>query len=181
MSQALIIRDALPSEYESLGRLLVRSYLALEGFPRPAEQPRYYETLARIGDFASSPSIRLLVAARSDELLGSVVYVGDMAKYGSGGTATSVRNAAGMRLLGVDPDHRGAGVGKALTRSCIDAARTQSRSEMILHTTAPMQIAWRMYEGLGFERAKELDFLQEGLPVFGFRLPLDDGAARSSR
>jgi hypothetical protein len=35
-----------------------------------------------------------------------------------------------------------------------------------------MQIAWKMYEGLGFQRAEELDFMQGNLPVFGFRLPL---------
>ena len=35
-----------------------------------------------------------------------------------------------------------------------------------------MQIAWSMYENLGFKRSKDLDFTQGKLPVYGFRLPL---------
>jgi ribosomal protein S18 acetylase RimI-like enzyme len=178
MSQALIIRDARPSEYGSLGRLLASSYSALEGFPGPAEQPQYYEKLMHIGDFASLPGVRLFVAIRLDELIGGVVYVGNMAEYGSDGVATQVLGAAGMRLLAVDPKHRGIGAGSALARACIDAARAQGRSQMILHTTAAMQIAWHMYERLGFRRAREFDFLLGRLPVFGFRLRLDDAAAR---
>jgi hypothetical protein len=38
-----------------------------------------------------------------------------------------------------------------------------------------MQIAWSLYERLGFERSKDLDFMQEKLPVFGFRLRLLEG------
>jgi hypothetical protein len=37
-----------------------------------------------------------------------------------------------------------------------------------------MQIAWKMYENMGFKRAKELDFMQGELPVFGFRLVIGD-------
>ena len=37
---------------------------------------------------------------------------------------------------------------------------------------AAMKIAWGMYEGMGFERAPDLDFMPEQLPVFGFRLRL---------
>jgi len=35
-----------------------------------------------------------------------------------------------------------------------------------------MKIAWQMYEGIGFERSEDLDFMQGNLPVFGFRLNL---------
>jgi hypothetical protein len=35
-----------------------------------------------------------------------------------------------------------------------------------------MQIAWGLYERLGFVRSKDLDFSQQGLPVYGFRLAL---------
>jgi GNAT superfamily N-acetyltransferase len=129
--------------------------------------------LANIGAFARRPGARLLVATTdAGRLAGGVVYFGDMAEYGSGGIATSVRDASGIRLLGVDQRYRGAGVGRALTHACIDAARQQSRSQVILHTTGAMQIAWRMYEKLGFVRSHELDFLQNELPVFGFRLRL---------
>jgi hypothetical protein len=35
-----------------------------------------------------------------------------------------------------------------------------------------MKAAWSLYEKMGFKRYKEIDFLQEELPVFGFHLML---------
>ncbi|MBK8725916.1 MAG: GNAT family N-acetyltransferase [Holophagaceae bacterium] len=167
------IRDLHPDEAEALGALMVEAYASLEGFPPPQEQPQYYELLARIGDFAAKPGARVLVAhSPAGELLGGVVYFGDMAHYGAPGLATAQADAAGIRLLGVSPRHRGLGTGKALTRACLDLARAQGRAQVVLHTTQAMPVAWTMYEGLGFVRAPELDFPQQGLPVFGFRLPL---------
>jgi len=93
-----------------------------------------------------------------------------MAEYGSGGTATTVKNASGIRLLGVSARARGMGAGKALARACIQLAKDKAHSHVVLHTTQPMQVAWSLYEKLGFERSKDLDFVQEGLQVFGFRL-----------
>ena len=167
------IRDLRPSEFESLGRLMVRVYSSLEGFPTPAEQPKYYELLANIGRFTERPHARVLVAVEAaGTIMGGVVYFGDMAQYGSGGTTSEVKNASGIRLLGVDPVHRGAGVGRALANACIQLARDAGHAQVILHTTQAMRIAWDLYERLGFVRAPELDFLQEGFPVFGFRLTL---------
>lgn len=173
MNPPLTIRDLRPDEFEALGRLMVEVYSHLEGFPTPAEQPRYYELLSNIGRFTEKGAARVLVAITpGGELVGGVVYFGDMAEYGSGGTATGVKNASGIRLLGVDPRYRNAGAGKALTNACINLAREQGHSQVILHTTQVMQVAWRLYQRLGFERSDDLDFSQQGLPVFGFRLKL---------
>ena len=173
MPQDLTIRDVVPSELESLGALMVRVYSGLEGFPTPVEQPTYYELLANIGRFTERPGARVLVAVTSaGELVGGVVYFGDMTQYGSGGIASTIESASGIRLLGIDPRFRGSGAGKALTNACIALARTQGHAEVILHTTAAMRVAWTLYEKLGFVRAEVLDFLQEGYPVYGFRLPL---------
>jgi hypothetical protein len=35
-----------------------------------------------------------------------------------------------------------------------------------------MQAAWKMYKNLELKRAEDLDFMQEEIPVFGFRLLL---------
>jgi hypothetical protein len=43
---------------------------------------------------------------------------------------------------------------------------------VIIHTTSAMKVAWGMYARLGFKRSPDLDFMQEALQVFGFRLPL---------
>lgn len=172
VANTLEIRDILPAEHAALGALMVRVYSALDGFPKPDEQPAYYALLAGIGAFAGQPGTGLLVALERGTLLGGVVFVADMARYGSGGTATQERDAAGFRLLAVDPAARGRGVGKALMERCIELARAQGRRQVILHTTQAMRTAWGMYERRGFRRSEDLDFLQGGLPVFGFRLEL---------
>jgi ribosomal protein S18 acetylase RimI-like enzyme len=67
------------------------------------------------------------------------------------------------------------GVGKALSNECIRLAKIDGNNQVILHTTQAMEVAWSLYTKLGFERSTDLDFSQEELPVFGFRLRLDDG------
>jgi len=167
------IRDIQPKEFEALGAIMVDVYSSLEEFPSPAEQPEYYEMLRHIGSFLDKPDTRVLVARSDDDgILGGIIYFGDMAQYGSGGGATQERNASGIRLLAVRKDMRRSGVGKALTQACLDIAQQSGNRQVILHTTQAMQVAWGMYLRLGFKRSEELDFMQEALPVFGFRLHL---------
>ena len=172
MNKQLVIREAREEEFEALGQLLVSAYLSLEGFPGRDEQPRYYEMLANIGQLTRRPDTKLLVAVSAGKIVGGVVYFSDMAQYGSGGTATQEKNASGFRLLATDPSARGLGVGKALANRCIELAREKHHKQVLIHTTHAMKIAWAMYEKMGFKRSPDLDFMQETLPVFGFRLEL---------
>lgn len=165
------IRGMLQEESEQLGQLMVEVYSNLDGFPTPSEQPGYYAMLANIGSFAEQKDTQVLVAISAEgELAGGVVYFDDMAGYGAGGTARAEKNASGIRLLGVDPRFRGSGIGKALTNACIKLARDSGHPQIILHTTQAMKVAWDLYQKLGFKRSTDLDFVQEELPVFGFRL-----------
>jgi len=167
------IRDAREDEFSKIGKTMVRVYSQLEGFPTQEEQPAYYNMLANIGNLTNSPQTRLLAAISPEgKIGGAVVYFGDMKHYGSGGTATCERNAAGFRLLAVDPDTRGNGLGKLLTNACIQAAKDAGLNQMIIHSTEAMQVAWGMYERIGFKRSDDLDFMQGELAVFGFRLKL---------
>ena len=171
--QEYIVRNALPGEFEEIGKLMVRVYSQLEGFPKETAQPNYYKMLANAGAFTSTPGTALLAAVSSDgRIAGAVVYFSDMRYYGSGGIATTEQNACGFRLLSVDPFVRGQGIGKLLTNECILKAKDQQAHQMIIHTTMAMQTAWTMYESLGFKRSEDLDFMQGTLPVYGFRLLL---------
>jgi GNAT superfamily N-acetyltransferase len=172
-NQEYIIRNAKPNEFEEIGKLMVRVYSQLEGFPKESEQPEYYNMLANIGELTKKPNTELLIAVSSEgKIGGAVVYFSDMKFYGSGGTATREQNASGFRLLAVDPSVRGQGIGKLLSIECIRKAKEHQNSQVVIHTTKAMQVAWKMYENLGFKRSKDLDFMQEELPVFGFRLIL---------
>jgi GNAT superfamily N-acetyltransferase len=168
-----IVRNAKAGEFEKIGKLMVQVYSRLEGFPKESEQPDYYKMLAHIGEQTHKPATELLTAVSvDDQIAGAVVYFSDMKYYGSGGTATKELRAAGFRLLAVDQLARGQGVGKLLAIECIRKARAGKLSQVIIHTTLAMQIAWKMYEHLGFKRSSDLDFMQGDLPVFGFRLLL---------
>ena len=170
-SDKLIIRNARAEEFEEIGKLMVNVYSHLEGFPKETEQPAYYKMLAGVGELTTKPGVEILVALNSGgHIAGAVVYFSDMQFYGSGGTATREKNAAGFRLLSVDPLFRGNGIGKLLTIECINRTKQKNIPQIIIHTTKAMQIAWTMYEKLGFIRSEDLDFMQGELAVFGFRL-----------
>ncbi len=171
--QKWIVRNALPGEFEEIGKLMVRAYSQLEGFPKESEQPNYYKMLANIGELTNNPGTELLVAfSPGERIAGGVVYFSDMKYYGSGGTATLEKDAAGFRLLAVDPSNRGQGIGKLLTNECIRKTKEKKIDQLIIHTTMAMQTAWKMYEELGFKRSGDLDFMQGELAVYGFRLLL---------
>ncbi|MBW3566855.1 MAG: GNAT family N-acetyltransferase [Proteobacteria bacterium] len=175
MKPHLSIRELREDEFASLGRLMVAVYSSLEGFPGPEEQPAYYEMLANIGTFTQRNDAKVLVAlSAEDELVGGVVYFGDMSEYGSGGIATRTKNASGIRLLAIDQRFRGIGAGRALTEACIALAAERGHSQVILHTAHAMQLAWQLYERIGFRRSGDLDFMQGELPVFGFRYALNN-------
>ena len=167
------IRNARPEEFMAVGQLMIQVYSQLDGFPKPTEQPMYYKMLENVGDFTNKPATELLIAVSSEGRIdGAVVYFGDMQYYGSGGTATKEKNAAGFRLLAVNPNARGLGLGKLLTLKCIEKAKEMKLGQVVIHTTKAMQTAWAMYEKIGFKRSEDLDFIQGELPVFGFRLKL---------
>lgn len=166
-----IVRNAKTGEFPAIGSLMVQVYSQLNGFPGPLEQPNYYKTLANIGEFTQKPKTELLVAVSEEgKVVGGVVYFADMEYYGSGGTATQVKNASGFRLLAVDPSARGLGIGKLLTIECINKTAVNNNTQLIIHSTQSMKIAWKMYENMGFKQSNDLDFMQGELPVFGFRL-----------
>lgn len=174
MTTELEIRNALESEYSQIGKLMVRVYSQLEGFPKEKEQPAYYALLQNVGELTKNPGTEIILAVQNtNQILGAVVYISDMKYYGSGGTAPLEKNSAGFRLLAVENFAQGRGIGKSLTLACIQRAKSQNRNQVIIHTTKAMETAWKMYEQIGFRRSDDLDFVQGSLTVYGFRLLLN--------
>lgn len=173
MERRYRIREAVPEEYSTIGRMIVEAYASLPGMPALDEQPEYYKLLADVGKRQANPAIHVLAAVDdAGSVLGSVDFIDDMKHYGSGGPAGAITDAAGIRLLAVRPECRGLGIGKALTLFCIERARGLGKSRVVLHTTRAMETAWGLYERLGFVRFPEIDFQQGRLDVFGFRMQL---------
>lgn len=168
------IRQAASSEYQAIGDLLVKTYSSLEGFPTSLDQPAYFQKLQDIHLLLKDESMQLLVAAtESGDILGTVLFFGDMHYYGSRGAPKETDRTAGFRFLGVEPSAQGRGVGKALSMACIDRAKMLNAKKLIIHSTDAMKTAQILYESLGFKRTPTLDFSWDGYGVYGFELPLD--------
>lgn len=63
--------------------------------------------------------------------------------------------AGEIRLLGVDPAHRGRGLGRAVTAWGVDTLRARGAETVVLAVEAENASALRLYEGLGFRAAAE--------------------------
>lgn len=68
-----------------------------------------------------------------------------------------------IRMLGVDPDYKGQGIGKKLTRLCIEASLQHGEHILALHTSEIQEAARHIYENMGFVQQKELE------PIWGKR------------
>ncbi|MFH4965191.1 GNAT family N-acetyltransferase [Gaetbulibacter sp. M235] len=147
----IIIRNAKPEEFESIGKLMVNVYSQLEGFPKESEFPEYYKKLLHVGDFTKKEHTELIVAISNEKkVVGAVVYFSDLKHYGSPGTITTIKNASAFRLLAVDPEEGGKGIGKLLIYECINRAKKHHHKQLLIHSTEYMKLARSMYERLGF-------------------------------
>jgi ribosomal protein S18 acetylase RimI-like enzyme len=68
-----------------------------------------------------------------------------------------------IRMVGVDPAHKGKGIARQITEMCVQHARQLKEKTIALHTSEFMDAARHLYESLGFTRLKEIE------PRFGKR------------
>ena len=66
-----------------------------------------------------------------------------------------------IRMVGVNPEYRGQGIAKTLTKMCIDFAKQSNEKTIALHTSEFMDAARHIYENMGFKVLKEIP------PLFG--------------
>ena len=163
-----LIRPVRPEEYAPLGELTVAAYHSL-----PAVMPHqdiYDQRLRDVANRAETSCV-LVATTAAGELLGGVTYVcGPQDPY----SEELSEGEAGIRMLAVNPAHHGRGAGRALTLACIERARAGGRRRVVLHTGDWMPAAKHLYESLGFERERAIDFSPApGIELIGFALPLD--------
>jgi len=62
-----------------------------------------------------------------------------------------------VRMVGVNTDYDGKGIGKKLMQLCVDHARQTGEKFIALHTSEFMDAARHIYETMGFVQIKELE------------------------
>ena len=157
--EPVTIRVADIDDFEEAREVLRAAYAEYEG-SFPAES--WIQYLADILDLEGrAGESELIVAERGGRIVGCVSYFppGGKASYPTDSFSEPwPSDWSAFRLLAVDPEVRGGGIGRALTEACIKRSRELGAQVHGLHTTAPMRIAREMYERMGFERVARYDF-----------------------
>lgn len=161
------IRHVRPEEHTELADLTVAAYR--HGGHVAEDHDDYEMELRDVGSRAAGAEV--LVAVDDGRIVGGVTFVPDHASpYAEFDSDT----AAGVRMLAVHPEAQGQGIAEDLVEECVQRARDLGRRELILHSTARMTVAHRLYERMGFTRDANLDWWPApDVELLGFRLSLD--------
>lgn len=167
----LRIRPATLADAEHAGQIVLESYRSLPGY---LVEPEYELELADVAA-RLSPAAEVLVAELDGHVVGCATYVpgpeSPLSEHMEPGEA-------GIRMLGVDADAQGRGIGRQLIEACIERASHQGRRAVFLHSTSYMHGAHRIYGRLGFTRVPSRDWEPfPGLLLQAFRLPLDEDSS----
>ena len=166
------VRDAQPGDRGAIEAVTLAAYQQYAA-SMPALWDGYRQNI--VSTLAAARPDAQIVAEGDDRIVGSVLLhrAGTVIARPGGGSITLA--CPEVRLLAVAPPARGQGVGAALMQACIRRARHAGAAALTLHTTEIMEAAMRLYERIGFVRARELDF--EPAPsviIKGYRLDLKD-------
>jgi lysophospholipase L1-like esterase/GNAT superfamily N-acetyltransferase len=148
--------SVLPERIESLLR---RVYVDA-GFTDPK--------IAATSFAASAVFARGQLLVTRDDLTGALTGMVIVAGPDSPARKIATDGEVEMHLLAVVPEHRKAGIGRALVDAAIDFAREKKFGKMVLWTQPAMNDAHRLYERFGFVRTPGRDFENAGRPFWVF-------------
>jgi GNAT superfamily N-acetyltransferase len=137
------LREFCEADAGEINRLAVKAFQ--EYSSSYSDWPAMVAAYERMSDLAKTGEI--IVAETAGRIVGAVAYIpphGRKARYFDAAWPV-------IRSLVVNPDSRGAGVGRALTLECITRAKRDKAPVIALHTSAIMTVALPMYLRMGFE------------------------------
>jgi GNAT superfamily N-acetyltransferase len=147
------IRDYESRDAEDLNRVALAAYGQFRNEYR--DWPAMLAWLSKASSLSATGEA--IVAEVNDAFAGSVVYF----RPDSPKEAYFDQRWPIIRMLVVDPDFRGKGIGRGLTAECIARARRDRSPVIALHTSPIMTVALPMYLRMGFEK------VHDAPPIFG--------------
>lgn len=148
---AFDIRPVRPDQHQEAGRVTALAYRSANSEVSPS--PDY---LDRVADVAARTRQALVLGAVEDgRVLGTVTV--ELAGRIPGGHPRPplAEDQAHVRMLGVNPEDQGRGIGRALMDAAVDRARRAGKRRVTLETTPAMAAAQRLYESMGFRRGPD--------------------------
>ena len=149
--------------------------------------PETRRILEALPDWFGDPvAIDNYVAAAADPEFGSVLAVGLEGVVGVALTRRHFTEAAEIHLIAVHPEHRGAGIGRALVAHIVEVLASDGCSLLSVHTVGPSfqhepyAQTRAFYRGVGFLPLEEHDGLDWSGPSLILVRPLA-GAAGPDR
>lgn len=145
-----IIRDFNIKDTKAVNQIALRAF---------QEYKNYFNDWNKIKLFVSnmaslSNDAELIIASSNETILGAVAYVPSGVKKDLFPSDWPV-----IRMLVVDPEYRGFGIGRKLTEECIQRALRDKSPIIALHASSIMKVALRMYLCMGFIFEKEAPLL----------------------
>ena len=161
------VRPIRPEEHDEAGRVTRHAY---DEFVDPADSGwgGYLEEIGNVAGRATR--VPVLVAVTDGRVIGSASLETEEASLGDDPIEPGTAN---VRMLGVDPEARGRGAGRALLGACIAEARRRGKRAVTLHTTEDMHAALALYVSAGFVRDPGRDWkVDESFTLTAYRLDL---------
>lgn len=151
------VRDATERDMDEVRRVSLAAHREYAEVLEPTAWEKLEGGVSNVAALAEGGEV--IVAESEGGIVGSVVYF----PPGSSSLGIFEPGWAAIRMLSVDPDHRGRGLGRLLSEECARRARTDCAERVALHTGEQMAAARRLYGRIGFEVLREIE------PRFGFR------------
>lgn len=142
--EIMIIRRFNPEDAPAVNALALKAF---EQFQTAyTDWPGFRAKIAEMSSLATTGE--LIVAEIDGLVVGAVAYIGP----GKPKADFFQIDWPIMRMLVVDPEFRGRGIGRALAEECLRFAERDGAQVFALHTSEIMQVALPMYQRMGFKK-----------------------------
>ena len=158
MPSQILIRPAVPADYDSVARITRDAYLEA-GYFETADHP-YMQQVQNVALRAEKATV--WVAEHSGHVIGSVT----LALAGEPFADIALDDELEFRMLVVDPAVQRSGAGKAIIEAIIAHAKVSSGIQAVALTTGTSwKSARALYRSTGFQRAPHRDWFVPGTDI----------------